>query len=127
MPLLITLLILAIGLFWILGPTVFFKSVLHLKNAIRSAVANAIGHEDVIPDVRSSVPNTPEEQAVAQWLAKGWPKTNMNSPCACMGKNHPDDPACSCKMRYHERIDGQWYRINEKPDKSGYVASKVLS
>lgn len=31
--------------------------------------------------------------------------------CACIGKEHPNDPACACAMRRVYRVGSCWYEV----------------
>lgn len=66
---------------------------------------------------------TQEQRAIRQHLSKPAP---MMNPCGCMGPQD-DDPVCPCAMRYVEKVDGVWYRVEEhrSPDGVTHTATKL--
>ena len=68
MSTIIILLIVVLALLWILGPTVLWKSIQHIRRTIREEVSQQIGHQD--PDSPQG-PREPSEKqrAITQWLA----------------------------------------------------------
>lgn len=87
------------GLLYIFG----FSGIVRIVRSIRSTL-----RENVLDQLPGKP--TPEQRAVAQWLRK--PRPGFPS-CVCKGKQN-DDPACPCDMRWHERVDGHWYKISER-------------
>ena len=56
-----------------------------------------------------------EEIAIKQHLSKPRPRSE---PCGCMGARE-GEPACRCAMYWHEKVDGDWYKISEERSEDG--------
>ena len=56
-----------------------------------------------------------ERMAIKQHLSKPRPRSE---PCACMG-SRDGEPACRCAMYWHEKVDGDWYKISEERSEDG--------
>ena len=56
-----------------------------------------------------------EEIAIKQHLSKPRP---YSSACGCLGPQD-DDPACPCAMQWYEKVDSDWYRIDEERSEDG--------
>lgn len=66
---------------------------------------------------------TDSEQAIRQYLDKPRP---VVMPCGCMGPQD-DEPVCPCKMQWVEKVNGNYYQIDEKryPDGIQLLAVKI--
>jgi hypothetical protein len=56
-----------------------------------------------------------ERIAIKQHLSKPRPYI---SACGCLGPRD-GDPDCPCAMQWYEKVDGNWYRINEERLENG--------
>ena len=56
-----------------------------------------------------------EEIAIKQHLSKPRPYI---SACGCLGPRD-GDPDCPCAMQWYEKVNGNWYRINEERIENG--------
>lgn len=116
--------LLALGL-WLLGPKLLWRTIQSVRGAIHGYVSDAVGETPAIKEPPH--PMNSETLAVKEWIARGGPGINkapLCNPEECMGKTFPKDPDCRCNMRFHQYVNGYWYRI-DSDDKGGYKAVQV--
>lgn len=110
--------ILLLGLY-LLGPKLLWRTIQSIRASIRGHVSDAVGEPTSLM--------SPEDSAVAQWIARGGDQIKTGPLCktgGCLGKSHTNDPDCVCNMRFHQNVNGHWYRI-DTDGRGGYRAVRV--
>jgi hypothetical protein len=111
--------IVIVAIIWFLGFDLAKKVLFSIRDHVRSLLAEKVQHQPYR--------GGQEATALAQWMARGGPQMKLGTLCdqgQCKGRSHADDPDCICNMRFHELVNGRWYRIDAN-EQGGYKAVLV--